>query len=480
MIIQDKDFNYMETPWDKLKEECGVVGVYAPEKKDIARMVYFGLHALQHRGQESAGIASNKSGKIQYYKEMGLVQEVFNDEIIERLQGDISIGHVRYSTTGESYVANAQPLVVYHKGGSLALAHNGNLVNAKEIRDELQDNGVIFQTSIDSEVIASLIARYSKDRSIEEAIVETTKRIKGSYALVITFGNKLIGVRDPNGIRPLCIGKHENGYVLASESCAFSVMGAEFVRDVQAGEMVIIEDNEIKSEIYNGTSKKAACVFEYVYFSRPDSILDGKNVYMARRNAGIILAKEHPVDADMVIAVPDSGTVAAIGYAQESGIPFGEGLIKNRYVGRTFIQPDQRMRELSVRLKLNVLKDNIRGKRIIMIDDSIVRGTTSGKIVSMLKEAGAKEVHIRISSPPVAHSCYFGIDTPSRRHLVAANHSIDNISEMIGADSLGYISVEGLIDAIGLSKNDLCTACFDGCYPMEVPKSCNKYVFEKE
>ncbi|NLK73316.1 MAG: amidophosphoribosyltransferase [Clostridiales bacterium] len=470
----------METPWDKLKEECGVVGVYAPEKKDIARMVYFGLHALQHRGQESAGIASNKSGKIQYYKEMGLVQEVFNDEIIERLQGDISIGHVRYSTTGESYVANAQPLVVYHKGGSLALAHNGNLVNAKEIRDELQDNGVIFQTSIDSEVIASLIARYSKDRSIEEAIVETTKRIKGSYALVITFGNKLIGVRDPNGIRPLSIGKHENGYVLASESCAFSVMGAEFVRDVQAGEMVIIEDNEIKSEIYNGTSKKAACVFEFVYFSRPDSILDGKNVYMARRNAGIILAKEHPVDADMVIAVPDSGTVAAIGYAQESGIPFGEGLIKNRYVGRTFIQPDQRMRELSVRLKLNVLKDNIRGKRIIMIDDSIVRGTTSGKIVSMLKEAGAKEVHIRISSPPVAHSCYFGIDTPSRRHLVAANHSIDNISEMIGADSLGYISVEGLIDAIGLSKNDLCTACFDGCYPMEVPKSCNKYVFEKE
>lgn len=480
MIIQDKDFNYMETPWDKLKEECGVVGVYAPEKKDIARMVYFGLHALQHRGQESAGIASNKSGKIQYYKEMGLVQEVFNDEIIERLQGDISIGHVRYSTTGESYVANAQPLVVYHKGGSLALAHNGNLVNAKEIRDELQDNGVIFQTSIDSEVIASLIARYSKDRSIEEAIVETTKRIKGSYALVITFGNKLIGVRDPNGIRPLSIGKHENGYVLASESCAFSVMGAEFVRDVQAGEMVIIEDNEIKSEIYNGTSKKAACVFEFVYFSRPDSILDGKNVYMARRNAGIILAKEHPVDADMVIAVPDSGTVAAIGYAQESGIPFGEGLIKNRYVGRTFIQPDQRMRELSVRLKLNVLKDNIRGKRIIMIDDSIVRGTTSGKIVSMLKEAGAKEVHIRISSPPVAHSCYFGIDTPSRRHLVAANHSIDNISEMIGADSLGYISVEGLIDAIGLSKNDLCTACFDGCYPMEVPKSGNKYVFEKE
>lgn len=479
-MCDGREFCEMLTPWDKLKEECGVVGVYAPGKKDIARMVYFGLHSLQHRGQESAGIASNKNGKIQYYKEMGLVQEVFNDEIIERLQGDISIGHVRYSTTGESYVVNAMPLVVYHKGGSLALAHNGNLVNAKEIRDELQDNGVIFQTSIDSEVIASLIARYSKDHSIEEAIQETTKMIKGSYALVITYNNKLIGVRDPHGIRPLCIGKFEGGYVLASESCAFSVIGAEFVRDVEAGEMVIIEDGEIKSVQYNTSTQKAACTFEYVYFSRPDSILDGKNVYIARRNAGIILAQEHPIEADLVIAVPDSGTVAAIGYAQESGIPFGEGLIKNRYVGRTFIQPDQRMRELSVKLKLNVLKDNIKGKRLIMIDDSIVRGTTSGKIVNMLKEAGAKEVHIRVSSPPVMHSCYFGIDTPSKRHLVAANHSIDEICQKIGADSLGYLSVEGLIKSIELSKNELCTACFSGKYPMEVTNAGNKYVFEKE
>ena len=481
-MCDDKEFCVHETPWDKLKEECGVVGVYAPEKKDIARLVYFGLHALQHRGQESAGIASNKSGKIQYYKEMGLVQEVFNDEIIGRLQGDISIGHVRYSTTGESYVANAMPLVVYHKGGSLALAHNGNLVNAKEIRDELQDSGVIFQTSIDSEVIASLIARFSREQSIEEAIVDTAKIIRGAYALVITFGDKLIGVRDPNGIRPLCIGKLDNGYVLASESCAFSVMGAEFVRDVEAGEMIIIENGQIKSIRYdNGNKvKKAACTFEYVYFSRPDSDVDGRNVYLARRNAGIILAKEHPVEADLVIAVPDSGTVAAIGYSQESGIPFGEGLIKNRYVGRTFIQPDQRMRELSVKLKLNVLKENIKGKRIIMVDDSIVRGTTSGKIVNMLKEAGAKEVHIRVSSPPVIHSCYFGIDTPSERNLVAANHSIQEIGKMIGADSLGYLSVEGLIDAIGLSENELCAACFNGQYPMEVPKTGNKYVFEKE
>ncbi|MCG8482418.1 MAG: amidophosphoribosyltransferase [Clostridia bacterium] len=469
-----------ETPWDKLEEECGVIGVYAPGSKDIARSVYFGLHSLQHRGQESAGIASNKAGKIQYYKEMGLVQEVFNDEIIERLQGDISIGHVRYSTTGESYVANAMPLVVYHKRGGLALAHNGNLVNAKEIRDELQDNGVIFQTSIDSEAIASLIARNSKDLSIEDAIIETTKVIKGSYALVITYDHKLVGVRDPHGIRPLCIGKVDGGYVLSSESCAFSVMGAEFIRDVEAGEMVVIEGNEIKSIQYDTTTRKAACSFEYVYFSRPDSILDGRNVYIARRNAGIILAQEHPVDADLVIAVPDSGTVAAIGYAQQSGISFGEGLIKNRYVGRTFIQPDQRMRELSVRLKLNVLKDNVKGKRLVMIDDSIVRGTTSGKIVNMLKEAGAKEVHIRVSSPPVAHSCYFGIDTPSRRHLIAANHSIDEISEMIGADSLGYLSVAGLMEAIGLPENQLCTACFNGEYPMDVPQRGNKYVFEKD
>lgn len=470
----------VETPWDKLEEECGVVGVYAPGIKDIARSVYFGLHSLQHRGQESAGIASNKDGKIQYYKEMGLVQEVFNDEIIERLQGDIAIGHVRYSTTGESYVANAMPLVVYHRRGSLALAHNGNLVNTQEIRDELQDNGVIFQTSIDSEAIASLIARHSKDHSIENAIIETTKIIKGSYALVITYDDKLVGVRDPLGIRPLCIGKIDGGYVLASESCAFSVMGAEFIRDVEAGEMVVIENNEIKSIQYSNNTNKAICSFEYVYFSRPDSIIDGQNVYISRRNAGIILAKEHPVEADLVIAVPDSGTVAAIGYAQESGIPFGEGLIKNRYVGRTFIQPDQRMRELSVRLKLNVLKDNVKGKRLVMIDDSIVRGTTSGKIVNMLKEAGAKEVHIRVSSPPVIHSCYFGIDTPSRRNLIAANHSIEEISKMIGADSLGYISVEGLKESIGLPENHLCKGCFSGNYPISIPKSLNNCVCEKK
>lgn len=459
---------------------CGIVGIYAPGRKDISRAVYYGLHSLQHRGQESAGIATNKQGRIEYYKEMGLVQEVFNDEIIARLQGDISIGHVRYSTTGESYVANAMPLVVFHRAGSLALAHNGNLINAKEIRNEMQDSGVIFQTSIDSEIIASLIAKNSKDNEIVDAIDLTLNQVKGSFALVMTFDNKLVGARDPYGIRPLCLGKLSDGYVLSSESCIFSLIGAEFVRDIEPGEVVVIENGEVKSHRFTEKKSRAICAFEFVYLARPDSDIDGINVYMARSNAGRILAKEFPSDADMVISVPDSGTVAAIGYAEKSIIPFGEGLIKNRYIGRTFIQPDQRLRELSVKMKLNVLKDNVRGKKIVMIDDSIVRGTTSGKIVKMLKEAGAAEVHVRISSPPVVHSCHFGIDTPSKKNLVAANHSLKDIKKMLGADSLGYLSVEGLWSAIGISGSQICSACFNGEYPMDVPKTGDKFVFEKE
>jgi amidophosphoribosyltransferase len=455
---------------EKFHDECGVVGVFAPGKKDIARSVYFGLHSLQHRGQESAGIAANSGGKIQYYKEMGLVQEIFNDEIIERLQGDIAIGHVRYSTAGESHASNAMPLVVYYKGGALALAHNGNLVNARILREEMQDNGVIFQTSIDSEVIAALIARHIKDHTIEQAITETLKAVKGAYALVITSGDKLIGVRDPNGIRPLCIGKTSDGFVLSSESCIFPLLGAKLVRDVEAGEMVVIENHEIKSYKYAKNCKRAVCAFEYVYFARPDSDIDSRNVYTARNLCGRILAKEHPVDADIVISVPDSGTVAAIGYAKESGIPYGEGFIKNRYVGRTFIQPDQRMRELSVRLKLNVLRENVEGKRVIMIDDSIVRGTTSVKIVQMLKDAGAKEVHVRVASPPVTDPCFFGIDTPNKDKLIAATHTIDEICKGMGAESLGYISVDGMLDAIALGVENTCTACFTGDYPMELPE----------
>lgn len=464
---------------DKLKDECGVVGIYAPKDDGMSQKLCFGLIALQHRGQESAGMALLKDGKMKYYKEMGLVQEIFNKEVLGRLEGgDIGIAHVRYSTTGESYVSNAQPLVVNYKGGSIALAHNGNLVNANMLRDELEEQGSIFQTSIDTEVIANLIAR-NYSLGFKEAIIKSMERIRGAYALTIICGENLIGVRDPNGIRPLVMGKIENGYVLASETVALDVIGAEFIRDIAPGEMVIINSDGVESHMFNDTERCAHCSFEYVYFARPDSDMDGANVYMTRRNAGRILAKNHPVEADMVIAVPDSGIAAAIGYAEESGVPYGVGLIKNKYMGRTFIQPDQKMRELAVRLKLNVLKENIKDKKIIMIDDSIVRGTTSGRIVKMLKEAGAAEVHVRVSSPPVKHSCYFGIDTPSRKQLVGAVKTVDEICEMIGADSLAYLSIDGLVNSIGIPGNKLCTACFNGDYPMAVPISANKFVFEK-
>ena len=462
---------------DKLREECGVLGIYSPGNELIAQMMGFGLVALQHRGQESAGIATSSNGSMNYYKDMGLVQDVFNNKILERLQGDVSIGHVRYSTTGESYVSNAQPLVVNYKGGSIALAHNGNLVNAGEIRSRLEDEGSIFQTSIDSEVIANLIARkYSK--GFKQAITETISEIHGAFALTIICEDKLIGVRDANGLRPLCLGKIDNGYVLASESCALDVVGAEFIRDIEKGEMVIIDDEGVESIIYDNTKRKSHCIFEYVYFARPDSKIDGESVYITRRDAGRMLAKEYKIDADIVIAVPDSGIDAAIGYAEASGIPYGVGLIKNKYIGRTFIQPDQKSREIAVRLKLNPLKENIKDKRVIMIDDSIVRGTTSKKIVEALRKAGAKEVHVLVSSPPVVHSCYFGIDTPERKELIGAVKTVDEICKMIGADSLGYISVEGLMQSIHKKPSDLCVACFNGDYPIEVPKTASKFMFE--
>lgn len=464
---------------DKLKEECGVIGVYKPGEPSLSQMLCYGLVALQHRGQESAGIAVTQNGRMQYYKEMGLVQEVFNEKILAKLQGDIGIGHVRYSTTGESYVINAQPLVVQYKGGSIALAHNGNLVNADKIRDDLENQGSIFATSIDSEVIAALIAR-NYSLGFKDSVIKACETIRGAYALVILAEDKLIGVRDPFGLRPLCMGQFpDGGYILASESCALDVVGANFIRDIEKGEMVIISESGVESYIYNNQHRKALCTFEYVYFARPDTVMDGQSVYISRRNAGRILAAEHPAEADLVISVPDSGTAAAIGFAEASGIPMGIGLIKNKYLGRTFIQPDQRLREISVRLKLNVLKDNVRGKRIVLIDDSIVRGTTSKHIVEMLKAGGAKEVHVRVSSPPVTHSCYFGIDTPTKTDLVGATHTVEEIRQMISADSLGYISIKGLIDSIGADPNRLCTACFCGDYPMEVPTEANKLMFEK-
>lgn len=457
--------------FDKLKEECGVMGIYRRSTETtVAEMVYYGLFALQHRGQESAGIATNDGFRSYYHKGMGLVNEVFNDTIFKDLKGNIGIGHVRYSTTGESYINNAQPLVVKYRGGSIGLAHNGNLVNASLIRERLEDDGVVFQTTIDSEVIVNLIARYSSE-GIPAAVERTMELIKGAYSLVVMTEEGLIGVRDPHGLRPLCIGKLEDGYAIASESCGLDAVGAEFFRDVEPGEIVIINDAGITTRRLNKGYKKASCIFEYIYFARPDSIIDGVGVYQARKNAGEILAKEHPVEADMVIAVPDTSIPAAIGYSEALGIPFSEGFIKNRYIGRTFIQPNQSMRELAVRLKLNPLKSNIIGKRVVMIDDSIVRGTTSKQIVNTLKKAGAKEVHVRISSPPVAYSCYYGIDTPDSNQLIGAVKSVDEIRKAIGADSLGYISLEGLKKSVGLEGEPYCDACFCGNYPLEITKN---------
>ncbi|KAB3534436.1 amidophosphoribosyltransferase [Alkaliphilus pronyensis] len=463
----------------KLKEECGVVGVYSNSfKSKVSKMIYYGLIALQHRGQESAGIATNDGELAHFHKGMGLVSEVFDDSIFQKLQGHIGIGHVRYSTTGESYIANAQPLVVKYRKGSIGLAHNGNLTNAALLRERLEDDGVVFQTTIDSEVIVNLIARYSGE-GLSYAIERTMDLIKGAYAIVVMTEDQLIGVRDSYGLRPLCVGKLEDEYVIASESCALDVMGAKFIKDVEPGEMVIINKEGVNYKKVEKGVKKASCIFEYIYFARPDSIIDGVSIYHARKNAGAILAKEHPVEADMVIAVPDTSIPAAIGYAETLGIPFGEGFIKNRYIGRTFIQPEQSMREMAVLLKLNPMRNAVEGKRIVMIDDSIVRGTTSRQIVSSLKRAGAKEVHVRISSPPVAHSCYYGIDTPDRNQLIGAVKTVDEICNVIGADSLGYISLRGLKDSVGIADDPFCHACFCGNYPIEVPNEVRNKGFNR-
>ena len=453
---------------DKLKEECGVMGVYS-KRQNVSHMIYYGLYALQHRGQESAGIAVSKDSEIDCYKDMGLVSQVFSDKNkLERLEGNIGVGHVRYSTTGESLAVNAQPLIVKCKNGEMALVHNGNIVNAGSIRKILESEGVSFQTTNDSEVMANMIARYYKD-DIEKAIKGVMEIIKGSYALIIMTEDKLIGVRDNQGIRPLCLGKTDDGYVLSSESCGLDAIGAELVRDIEPGEIVIIDKNGIRSIFNDKWNRKKLCIFEIIYFARPDSIIDGINVYSARKEAGKILSREYPVDADVVISVPDSGTPAAIGYAEESGIPYSIGLIKNRYIGRTFISPDQKAREKGVEIKLNVIKENIEGKRVVLVDDSIVRGTTSKRIVNMLKKAGAKEVHLRVSSPSVSYPCYFGIDTPYRKYLIGANKTSDEICEMINADSLGFLSQEGLIKSTGKS-DQFCSACFNGDYPMEIPR----------
>ena len=460
---------------EKLREECGVFGIYDLDGKDVAASIYYGLFALQHRGQESCGIAVSETngpkGKVSSFKGMGLVNEVYTGEELDQMKGDIGVGHVRYSTAGASTRENAQPLVLNYVKGTLGLAHNGNLINANELRRELAYTGAIFQTTIDSEVIAYYIARERlKSKTVEEAVRRAADRIKGAYALVVMSPRKLIGARDPFGFKPLVIGKRDHAYMLASETCALETLGAEYVRDVEPGEIVTISpEHGIQSDktLCLPREQHARCIFEYIYFARPDSHIDGKSVYGARIKAGRFLAQDSPVDADLVVGVPESGNVAAMGYSMESGIPYGMAFVKNGYVGRTFIKPAQSSRESSVAIKLNALQEAVAGKRVIMIDDSIVRGTTSNRIVNMLREAGATEVHVRISSPPFLWPCYFGTDIPVREQLIAYNRSIEQIREVIGADSLGYLEIDRLEQMVdGLS---ICKGCFTGKYPLKPP-----------
>lgn len=456
-----------------LGEECGVFGAYDMDGQDVASSVYYGLFALQHRGQESCGIAvTDTTGKRRFLSRKGLghVDDVFDEETLSGLKGNLGVGHVRYSTAGGTCVENAQPLVINYVKGALSIAHNGNLVNALELRRELAYTGAIFQTTIDSEVIAYLVARERLNaRNAEDAVKRAMKKIKGAYALVVCSPRKMIGARDPFGLKPLCIGKRDNTYFLASESCAIAAVDAEFVRDVLPGEIVTITKDGITSDksMAIREERQARCIFEYIYFARTDSTIDGVNVYHSRILAGKALAKSYPVEADLVVGVPDSGLVAAKGYSEQSGIPYGMAFHKNSYVGRTFIKPKQSERESSVKIKLNVIPEVVRGKRVVMVDDSIVRGTTCANIIKMLKQAGATEVHVRISSPPFLYPCYFGTDVPSDDQLIAHTHTPEQIRELIGADSLGYMEIAKLKEMVG----DLayCDACFTGNYPMEVP-----------
>jgi len=445
---------------DKFHEECGVAGVYGNE--DAANLVYLSLYALQHRGQEGAGIAVTDRSEIKYEKGMGLVADIFSQDKLDRLKGNAAIGHNRYSTTGMSELQNTQPITVTINAGPISLAHNGNIVNAEEIKSELVRQGAIFGSSSDSEVIVHLIAK-SKKEDLLESITYSLCKLKGAFSLLIMTNDKLIGVRDPMGMRPLVLGKLKNGYILTSESCALDLIEAEMVREIEPGELVIIDDNGVKSLFPFEKTSPRPCVFEHIYFARPDSFIFGSSVYEVRKRMGNILADEDDVEADVVIPVPDSGVVATLGYAEQSGIPFQMGLMRNHYVGRTFIEPSQSIRHFGVKIKLNSVRDVISGKRVIVVDDSIVRGTTSRKIVKMLREAGAKEVHMRISSPPTAYPCFYGIDTPTRKELIASTHSVEETRKYITADSLNYLSIEGLMNAV--KSPDYCHACFTGDYP---------------
>lgn len=450
---------------DKFHDECGVVGVYG--HPDAANLVYLGLYALQHRGQESAGIVASNNGKMHLEVGMGLVADVFNDTRLKKLPGNLAIGHNRYSTTGVSRIKNAQPCLIEYLGGTMAMGHNGNLVNAPEIRKELGSSGAIFQSTNDSEVVVHLMAQ-SKRNSFVDRAVSALSKVKGAYSILLMSENELIAARDPQGFRPLCLGKLEGAYIIASESCVMDLVEAEFIREIKPGELLLINKSGIQSFFpFQKTSIKQ-CVFEHIYFSRPDSYLFGKSVYSVRKLMGHVLAREKPIEADMVVPVPDSGVISAMGYSEESGIPFQMGLIRNHYVGRTFIEPQSQIRNFGVKVKLNAVKNIINGQRVIIIDDSIVRGTTSKKIVKMLRDVGAREVHVRVSSPPTMHSCFYGIDTPTKGELIASNMNVDQTREYLGADSLHYITLENMLGIFGEQRSDFCAACFDGNYPVDV------------
>ena len=458
-----------------MHESCGVFGVYAPNE-DVARLTFFGLFALQHRGQESAGIATTDGTRLSVYAKMGLVSQVFSEDSLSQLTGDIAIGHNRYSTRGSSRLHNAQPIVVGKGSNTLAIAHNGNIINAEHLYAELSDQGYTFNTSTDTEVIANLILS-SPEKEWVDRIKYAMHRLQGAYSLTIMADHTLFAVRDPFGVRPLCLGAMDGGWVVASETCALDHIGASFVKEVEPGEIVSIDENGVNS-YWEKAGRRALCIFEYIYFARPDSVINGRLLYPARQAMGVGLAEEHPVDADLVMGVPDSATAAAAGYAFKSGIPLGEGLIKNRYVGRTFIEPDQRIRDLGVKLKFNPLPQMLDGKRVVVIDDSIVRGTTTPQVVRVLKKAGAKEVHMRICAPPIRYPCFFGVDMATYRELIAAHKTIPEVRDFIGADSLGYLSIDGLIKAVALPKDIFCLACFTGDYPTPVQLEMDKLALE--
>jgi len=459
-----------------LHESCGILGVYA-QGEEVAGLAYFGLYALQHRGQESSGIAAADGGRIRLHAAMGLVSQVFNEATLGQLKGSIAIGHNRYSTRGSSRVFNAQPILVSGPSGDVALAHNGNIVNAEHLRMELEESGYKFSTTSDSEVVAHLIVS-SPGKDLVQKIKHAMGRLLGAYSLTVMTQDKLIGVRDPMGVRPLCLGSINGGWVLASESCALDHLGAQFIREVEPGEVVLIDESGVNSFVVRKVRKKALCIFEYIYFARPDSVIGGRRLYPARQAMGMQLASEHPVDADLVIGVPDSATAAGIGYSFASGIPFSEGLLKNRYVGRTFIEPEQRLRDLGVKLKFNPMPEVLSGKRVIVVDDSIVRGTTTPQVIGLLRRAGASEIHLRICAPSIRYPCFFGVDMATRRELIAAQMTIPEIAKSIGADSLGYLSVDGLIKAVGLPKEGFCLACFTGDYPVPVQLEMDKLALE--